>query len=449
VVFGLILTFLLCGFLRVFDPWGMPGPSQVALVIMLIAATLWVTEIVPLYVTSFVILALSVTWLRGAMATDDIEIATSTFMAAFSSDIIFLFLGGFVLSSALHKYRLDEQLARWVIAKTGNSVPRLVLGVMAITAFLSMWLSNTATAAMMMAVCLPIARSLPATDRARKAILLSVPFAANVGGMGTPIGSPPNAIAIEYLRGLGAAPGFLTWVLIGVPLVVLMILVIWLVLMALYRDETRQITFETEALAQGLSLKGRVVLGVALLTVLGWLTGAVHHLSSGTVALLPLLVLFGTRILDVKDLRSLSWDVLLLMGGGLCLGEGMTASGLAEWLVERLPTEGMSIWVLVIVFGLTGCLMSTLMSNTASANLLMPIVVGLSVTPMPPILICLAFSCSLAMTLPISTPPNAIAFSSGEIGVKDIVKPGLVLTLIGVGLVYTLGYWWIDILGVF
>ena len=142
------------------------------------------------------------------MRANQMEIENSVFLSQFFSDIILLFLGGFVLSAALHKLRLDEWLARWMIRRTGKSIPKLMIGVMVITAFLSMWLSNTATAAMMLALVIPIAGRLPEGDRYRQALLLCVPFSANIGGLGTPIGSPPNAIAMQYMQQADLDPGF-------------------------------------------------------------------------------------------------------------------------------------------------------------------------------------------------------------------------------------------------
>ncbi|MHC4220547.1 MAG: SLC13 family permease [Planctomycetota bacterium] len=446
VALALVAVLVLGVLLGVLDGWGIPGPSQVSLTILLIAAVLWVSEVIPLFVTSFVILALSVTWLRGAMAADGLHAEAGEFMAPFFSDIILLFLGGFVLAAGLHKYEIDQRLARRVIERAGGSMPRLIFSVMCVTAFLSMWLSNTAATAMMLALCLPIVGGLPAGDRYRTAILLAVPFSANVGGLGTPIGSPPNAIAMQYLAGVGQAPTFLTWMMMGVPLVVVMLGITWAVLMVFYRGRAVPLPPES-APAADRPLGAGVVIAVALITVTGWLTGALTGLSAGTVALFPVLVLFGIRLLNVQDLRSLSWDVLLLMGGGLCLGHGIAASGLAEWIVARVPAEAQSVTVLIIVFGVVACLMSTVMSNTAAANLLLPILAGLSVTPLPPVLVSVAFACSLAMALPISTPPNAIAFSSGELRAVDLLRPGLILTIIGLVLTFTLGRWWWGVAG--
>ena len=172
------------------------------------------------------------------------------------------------------------------------------------------------------------------------------------------------------------------------------------------------------------------------------MTGSWHGLSSGTVALIPVLTFFGLGLLTVEDFRGLSWDVLIVMGGGLCLGAVIGTSGLADWLVARLPIDGLNVFWLMVLFGTVACIMSAVMSNTATANLIMPIILGLSVEPLAPLLVGVAFCCSLAMPLPVSTPPNAMAFSSGEIRVSDMMKAGLTITVIGILLAFATGYWW-------
>lgn len=438
----LIFGYILCGVTGAFSGLGMEKPAQVAFVILLISATLWISEAVPLFVTSLIILFLSKVWLLDVIRQSGTEISEAVFLAPFFSNIILLFLGGFVLSSALHKFRIDEDLAYRIIAKTGHSVPLLVGGIMAITAFLSMWLSNTATAAMMLALCVPIAHRLPADDRYRKAIVLAIPFAANVGGLGTPIGTPPNAIAIQYMQKAGIAPSFGFWMLLGVPAVIIMLVILWGVLMFFYRGTSKGIMIEEKSREPVYTPKAQFVIAIALITVAGWMTGPLHGHSSGTVALFPVLVLFGIGLLNVKDLRALSWDVLLLMGGGLCLGKVISAGGLAGWLISSLPIQDTSPYTLALLFGVVACVMSSLMSNTATANLIMPIIMGLSVSSLSPLLVGAAFACSLAMALPVSTPPNALAFSTEEFSVKDLLKPGLVGTILGLALTFTAGWWW-------
>ena len=190
-----------------------------------------------------------------------------------------------------------------------------------------------------------------------------------------------------------------------------------------------------------------LLIATVLATVIGWITSQWHGFSSGTVALFPVLVFFAARLLTVQDLRSLSWDVLLLMGGGLCLGTAISQSGLAGWLVSALPVDGISEYWLMVVFGSVACFMSSVMSNTATANLVLPILLGLQVESYGSLLLGTAFACSMAMPLPVSTPPNAMAFSTEQISVSDMVRPGLLLTIVGVALAFTTGYWWWSMLG--
>ena len=443
----LVVLFLLGAGFDFLSYFEMTAPGYVALGILLAAATLWITEAVPLFVTSLFVLFLSLVWLAPVMRSSGMEVDNAMFTSQFFSDIIVLFLGGFVLSAGLHHARLDEWLARWIIQQTGSSIPRLMLGIMVITAVLSMWLSNTATAAMMLSLVIPIAGRLPEEDLQRKGLLLSIPFAANIGGLGTPIGSPPNAIAVQYLKQVDLDPGFANWMLIGIPGVIGILAISWLLLLKLFPGKTEAIPIESESSSIEWSPSVVVILVTTGITVLGWMTSGLHGFSSGTVALIPVLVFFSSGILKVPDLRGLSWEVLLLMGGGLCLGTAIATSGLADWLVAQLPVEGVSTYMLMVLFGTVACVMSSVMSNTATANLIMPIILGLSVDPVSPILIGTAFACSMAMPLPVSTPPNAMAFSSGQISVNDMVKPGLILTGIGVALAFTIGYWWWGIVG--
>ncbi len=441
-----IASIALASAVGLFDGLGMHGPIRVAFVTLLVAACLWVTEAVPLFVTSFVILILNLTWLLPALKAAGSDATPTLFLAPFFSDIILLFLGGFVVSAALSRYGIDERLARFIIARTGHSVPLMVGGVLATSAFLSMWLSNTATAAMMLALCVPIANNLPASDPYRKALILAVPFGANVGGMATPVGTPANAIAIRYINEAGLEMSFGRWLLIGVPGAVVMLGLAWFVLLRLYRGQAQGIQRRASkpvALGRG----GKLVTLICLATALGWMTTGVTGLSVGTVSLLPLALLFGLKLLKPLDLRALSWDVLLVMGGGLTLGRAIEASGLAAFLLEQMPMDTAGRNLLVAAFAIGACIMSSVMSNTATANLLMPIVIGMQGESVPALLLGVAFGCSLAMPLPVSTPPNAMAFGTGELSVTDLLRPGLIITGLGVILAVTSGLWWWSWLG--
>ncbi|MEM6366325.1 MAG: SLC13 family permease, partial [Planctomycetota bacterium] len=367
-----------------FDDLGLTQPAYITLAILLVAATLWVSEAVPLFVTSLIVLFLCVVWLTPSMVTAEIAVTKDDFFAPFFSDIIVLFLGGFAISAALHKRQLDEWLAMVIIRRTGDTMPKLMFGVMVATAFLSMWVSNTATAAMMLATVLPIASRLPKESGYGRALILSVPFAANIGGLGTPIGTPPNAIAMQYMSGIGIQPGFATWMMIGIPGVLGMLCFAWMLLIVIARRSEQPQSDEATATNQHTALSGVgddtslsqpiidsdpialatgesmvrlqkdrdffIIVITVLITALGWMTAALHGQSSGTVAMIPLLVFFGTGVLDSRDLRKMSWDVLLMMGGGLCLGTAIAESGLALWLVDQLPIDGLTPYWLTVLF---------------------------------------------------------------------------------------------------
>ncbi len=432
----------------------LPEHQRIALSILVIAGWLWTTEAVPLFVTSLLVLFLCLIWLEPAMnGLSNVEATPSDFLHPFFSDITLLFLGGFVLSSAIRKLGFDEVLGRWLISRIGSSPGRLMLGLMLLTAGLSMWISNTATTAMMLSITLPICECFDHESRWRKALLLSIPFSANIGGIGTPIGSPPNAIAMRYMREIGGDVSFLKWLLIGVPGVLVMLVVTWALLFLIYGRCKGLVQLRPNLVSgrDSFGFGGRhwYTLGVAAVTVLGWLTAELHGVTPGVIALIPVIALFGVKILDASDFRSLPWEVLVLLGGGLCLGVAISHSGLARTIVELLPvTTSTDAFRVAIAFGVIACLLSSFMSNTAAANLLMPIILGMTIDSPGILLVGVAFACSLAMPLPISTPPNAMAFGAGQLRVRDLMIPGTLITGIGLVLAYTTGYWWWDFVGI-
>jgi sodium-dependent dicarboxylate transporter 2/3/5 len=268
-----------------------------------------------------------------------------------------------------------------------------------------------------------------------------VPFAANVGGMGTPIASPPNAVAVGFLSSAGYEVSFLQWMLIAIPLTVGMLGVAWGMLWWLYPPEARGLTLRAERRALG--GRGIFVLAVLILTILLWLTDRWHGLPTAVVALLPAIAFTATGILDQTDVDSLEWDILILIGGGIALGVGMQKTGLDQILVNAIPLGGSFVLVGLVV---TTVLTSTFMSNTAAANLLIPIGVSFA-GPLTatggygPIQIgvSIALAASLSMALPVSTPPNAIAYASGELDTSDFVYAGGLLGLLSVVLIVTFG----------
>ena len=313
-----------------------------------------------------------------------------------------------------------------------------------------MWLSNTAATALMLGISLPLVQALPDDATARRGLVLAVPVAANVGGLATPIGTPPNAIMLQYLAEVGSPISFAGWIAVALPAVLLVLSASWAGLLALYggRDVELPPPKEEPTLPTQRAGVRRFVAGISVLTVLGWLLGDQLGLTPGTVALLPVTIFFALGTLRLADFRNLAWDVLFLMGGGLCLARAMSRSGLADWIVAMMPTDGVSDWLVAAVALGLAATMSTVMSNTATANLLGPVVAGLPGIDPAPLLVAVAFGCSLAMALPISTPPNAMAFASGQLEARDLLQVGLPITIGGALLTIGLGFGWWRLLGV-
>lgn len=371
------------------------------------------------------------------------------YIGTLANPIIILFLGGFMLAEASVKYNLDKNLTRYLLSPFGSKPRFIILGLMLVTAALSAFMSNTATAAMMVTVILPIIAQLQPGDRFRFGLALSIPIAANIGGITTPIGTPPNAIVIAALTDYGFSISFTDWIIVAAPLVLVMLVFAWWLLMVLFPPSVEKFRLEMKG---KLNLSPRalglyVVFGV---TVLLWITENQHGIPSSMVAFLPVAALVTGGILGKNDIRKLPWDVLWLMAGGISLGIGMDKTGLAVWMISGFEWSVMGYATLILVFGLVAVTMSNFLSNTVTATLLMPLVISLHTSGVMgsdfSLLITgvvIAVSCSLAMALPISTPPNAIAMSTGIIRTQDMARIGVIIAALGIMLVlaYAVFYW--------
>lgn len=421
-----------------------------------LAALFWVLEPIPVFATSMMIIVLEllmvsdkglVFFRSGSHAAGFGQlISYKAIMATFASPIIMLFLGGFFLARAATKYQLDINLARVLIKPFGKRPPFVILGLMIITAVFSMFMSNTATVAMMLALISPILALFEKNDPGRVALLLAIPFAANVGGIGTPIGTPPNAIALKYLTG-DAAIGFGKWMSFAVPYVVIMILITWGILVRMFPAGQKKIHLSIP----GTFLKTPQALTVYvtfLMTILLWLTDFIHGMNSYVVAMLPIAVFSVTGIIGPDDLKRMNWDVLWLIAGGIALGMGLEKSGLSLHIIQLIPFSHFPPAVIALMASLGGVFVSTFISNTATANLFLPIISALAITlqqmgifqSQGVLVIIVAISCSLAMALPVSTPPNAIAYASGDIGSKDMLKAGSLVGAVGLCGAYLMFY---------
>ena len=426
------------------SPLGADLPTRVSAGIFALALILWMTEAVPLYVTSFLIL-----FFNSAFLAPLVPIKHTVFLAPFFSDIIALFLGGLLLAEAGHKYHIDEWFADWILRFAGSKPRNILLAMMVTTATLSMWMSNTATTAMMLLIAGAIIVPLGEESNFSKAFFVGIPFSANLGGMMTPVGTPPNAIAMQAINNF--RPGtmtFLDWMLVSCPLVIILLFMLWGLLLIQHPPPKTRITARPDFHIR-FNWQTITVMSVFFLTVLLWLSKDLHGLSSGTVALVPAIVFLSTTILDKRDFKNIAWDVLFLVGGGLSLAVAMEEGGLNDFLIQQIPFGELNLSSLMLVFIFVGAILTTFMSNTATANLIVPlafIIPGISGLPLA---IGTALAVSATMIMPISTPPNAIAYSSGILTMKDMVQTGFIISLLAIALILTLGFGWWRLLGYF
>ena len=366
-------------------------------------------------------------------------------MASFAAPVIMLFLGGFVLAISASKVGLDIFLARVMLKPFGTKPKYVLLGFLIVIGMLSMFMSNTATAAMMLAFLTPVLKTLPENGGGRTSLAMSIPIAANIGGMGTPIGTPPNSIAIGQLGQLGINIGFDTWMIRMVPVVIVMLLISWQVLMRLFPFKAKSIEIKIEGECNK-DINYWTVTVTFLLTILLWMTGELTHINANVVALVPFAVFAFTGIFKRADFAKIDWHVLWMVAGGFALGTALNKTGLAAAMVASFPFSEWSVVVVLIVSGLLGYVLSNFIANSSAANLLVPIlaVVGTAMADnlavyggVTTLLVCVAASTSFAMLFPISTPPNAIASSTGLIKTHDMTLVGIIVGVIGLILSYT------------
>ena len=374
-------------------------------------------------------------------------------LACFADPIIMLFIGGFILAIAASKTGLDLYLARVMLKPFGKNPKYVLLGFLMVTGIFSMFLSNTATAAMMLTFLGPVLKALPADGKGKTALALAIPIAANIGGMGTPIGTPPNAIALKYMNEIGINIGFGQWMAFMIPFTLLLLFIAWFMLVKLFPFKAKEITLniEGELKKDWRSIVVYITFGV---TVLLWVLDKATGVNANVVAMLPVGVCAIIGVLTKRDLEEISWSVLWMVAGGFALGVALQETGLAQTLINVIPFETWPPIVMVVGSGLICYAMANFISHTATANLLVPILaaVGASAavaTNLAPLggvstlLVGVAIGSSLGMVLPISTPPNAIAASTGMIEQKDMVKTGLIMGVVGL----VLGYAMLIVLG--
>ncbi|TVQ75709.1 MAG: DASS family sodium-coupled anion symporter [Phycisphaeraceae bacterium] len=410
-----------------------------AAAIFVLAAVGWGTKIIPLFATSLFVVVASVLLLaeQGGFATYG-GISATKFIEPFGSNIIMLFLGGLVLSVAMSEYNLDKTIATRFLAPFTDRPLILIYAVACVTAFFSMWMSNTATAAMMLAIVGSLLRNVPKNDRFGTGLIIAVAMGANIGGIGTPIGSPPNAIAVAALRTAGYEITFLSWMIMAIPLAIVLLTITGLVIYWLFPPT------ENTAVTDGfggtrMTRESWITLGVLVGAVVAWLTGGIHGISDGVIALSAVVVLAATGLINTEHIKKVDWSVLILIWGGLTLGRALEATGLIAQLGE-IPLEIMPGFILAFAVLSVAVILSSFISNTATAALLIPIVLSFGLPNEAVLVVLTALACSFAMAMPVSTPPNALAISSERLQVFDLFRVGGRLS-VGAVLVVLVGYW--------
>lgn len=426
----------------------LPHAGRLTLGVLVFAAVLWVTEAIPAFAVSVLVIGLQIAILGrpgGPMMAQDDPDGWRIFVDPWSSPLVWLFLGGFVLAQGAAATGLDRWLAMRLLRRTGGRPAALLAGCMLLTFVLSMFMSNTATATMMLAVLAPLLASRAADDRFGRGLILGVAAAANLGGMGTVIGSPPNAIAVAQLPP-GDGVDFLRWMAFGLPAGLVLAALAFFYLRWRYHETLADGADARLALAlpadRGDQVGGPsrwhrfVVMATFALTVAMWMTEAWHGIPAPVISFIPITAFCVTGVLTARSMRTLPWDVLLLIVGGLSLGVAVKESGLAAWLAAAIP-PGWSLASIGIGMALLAALLSSFMSNTATASILLPLLAGVVAGAtgdggeMAARLIPVALVCSTAMVLPISTPPNAVAFTSGRLRTIDLMALGAVMLVAG------------------
>lgn len=436
--------FLLLGAIIAVAVFFLPLPlderAKIVLGITALAMVYWFTEAIPLHAT-----ALLVSFLLIVAA----GFSPQASFAPYFDPVIVLLLGGFVLAVALQKHSLDEMIAIGLVNRIGSNPKIVLLGIMAVTAFLSFWMSNTAATSIMLPIGLIILTQnnlLPLKSKYGRAMVLGIAYAATIGGIGTLVGSTPNPMAAKFLRDAGVSFGFNEWLLYGIPFVLIFLPIAWFVLAHLFKPEKEKIFVEKHEIK--FDKKKIAVLAIFGLTVALWLSSFWHGIADATIALVPVLLLYLFSLVDTQDFLKVNWPVLILIGGGLGLGSAMIETGIGNYFAGLLfgIVQGQPFFLIALVVAGFAIILTLFTSNTAAAALMLPLMIPLAPMigmPVHVLVVLAAIGVSLDFIIPVGTPPSAIAYSSGYIRTKDMVFAGTILAVLGVIVLAALSslYW--------
>lgn len=441
---------------EVFGIEGLTDIQQRVIAIFLWAACMWIVEAVPAWTTSLLIIVIMLLTISDSGISllvsgyDKSELLSyKVIMNTFANPTVMLFMGGFILALVASKSGIDISMARAMLKPFGSNPKVVLFGFMLVTAIFSMFVSNTATAAMMLTFLAPVLRQLPPSEKGTAALALAIPIGANIGGLATPIGTPPNGIALQYINdvdGLNLGIDFGEWTLIMTPLMLLILLISWFLLSVQYPFTAKKVNLTIIGGAKK-GWRTYVIYGTLAVTILLWMFEKVTGINSYVVALFPIGVFALTRIIKSSDLKDIDWACLWMVAGGFALGEGMSKTGLAAALVNTIPFDTWPALLVMLGGGLICWLLSQFISNSAATALMIPIMVAVGSGMGPALgvyggvgtlLVGVAMSASFAMSLPISTPPNAIAYSTGLIKTSQMFRTGMTIGIISLVLGYLL-----------
>lgn len=457
----LVTLFLWCVPVSFYGIADLTVTQQRVIALFAFAALMWICEIIPNWTTSLLVIVISLLTLsdKGLGFLCDQRfgqlVSYKTIMASFADPVVMLFLGGFVLAIMAEKYGLDVTMGRALLSIFGTRPKIVLLGFLIVISVFSMFMSNTATAAMMLAFLAPVLSTLPSDDKGKIGLALSIPVAANLGGIGTPIGTPPNATAVRFLAEANAEISFMDWMIHMIPYVVIMILIAWLLLQWFFPFKAKKLVLEIPSNKKEKNWKSTVVWVTFIGTILLWMTESITKINSNIVALIPLGVLTACGIFTKEDIKEINWSVLWLVAGGFALGTCLQGTGLAKVLIDSIPFGSMPVILVLVVAGIVCYFLSNFISNSATAALLIPILIVIAEGMADPsaannaeflslggskaMIVFIASCASIAMLFPISTPPNAIASSTGLVETKDMAKVGALIGVIG----FIFGFFWL------
>ena len=435
---------------------GLTHIQQRVIAIFVWAALMWIVEAVPAWTTSLLIIVIMLLTISDSGISmlisgyDAKELMSyKAIMNTFANPTVMLFMGGFILALVASKSGIDVSMARAMLKPFGSRPRIVLLGFILVTAIFSMFVSNTATAAMMLTFMAPIIRQLPPTEKGTTALALAIPIGANIGGLATPIGTPPNGIALQYINdvdGLNLGVDFGEWTLVMAPLMLVILLISWVLLSAMFPFTAKKVNLTIIGGAKR-GWRTYVIYATLAVTILLWMFEKVTGINSYVVALIPIGVFAITRIIKSSDLKDIDWACLWMVAGGFALGEGMSKTGLAKALVAAIPFDSWPVMMVLLGGGFICWLLSQFISNSAATALMVPIMVAVGkgmeeslgdFGGVGTLLIGVAMSASFAMSLPISTPPNAIAYSTGLIKTKQMFITGMLIGTISLVIGYIL-----------